>query len=405
MGAKQSTNRRRKARADPGQQLEQKKKKQQHLQRLQQPVRQLKLVGAVPMNGFNPVKDIVCLHDGSIVACGSESTLIRWPNPLQSIDTNGSLRKMQMLNSYVGHQGFLTCVTQISSDFIASAALDRTIRVWRISTGKSMDVYNSGAWCIVRLRPTFRQERNDCSGVCNSHSEYFAAGMYDGSIVTFNVSDSGVLEQMQHVRQRLANTICLCELDCRVADRSDNAAGPLVIASSNDAKLRIWNAISGAPVKWFFCNESTLDPNEPATAMVILRYNRSSSLLATGSKRGIIKLWNHEDLITSVDPDAEKVDIRWNIAVENKFTVAIEPVRVLKGHGNEITKLIDLPDGTLLSSSTDKTIRLWDTDSGECLMIETMELGVLSMALLSDNCSIAVGMNHHLTLFKLHWLR
>lgn len=45
-------------------------------------------------------------------------------------------------------------------------------------------------------------------------------------------------------------------------------------------------------------------------------------------------------------------------------------LKVLQGHANEVWSVAWSPEGrTLLSSSTDETIRFWDTDTGECTKI------------------------------------
>ena len=44
--------------------------------------------------------------------------------------------------------------------------------------------------------------------------------------------------------------------------------------------------------------------------------------------------------------------------------------RTLVGHTNEVNAVAFSPDGKLLaSSSRDETIRLWDTQTGECLRV------------------------------------
>jgi WD40 repeat protein len=43
-------------------------------------------------------------------------------------------------------------------------------------------------------------------------------------------------------------------------------------------------------------------------------------------------------------------------------------VRTFTGHTREVYSVVFSPDGqTLVSSSTDETVRLWDVNTGECL--------------------------------------
>ncbi|MFL9449709.1 MULTISPECIES: WD40 repeat domain-containing protein [Nostocales] len=45
-------------------------------------------------------------------------------------------------------------------------------------------------------------------------------------------------------------------------------------------------------------------------------------------------------------------------------------LKILQGHTNEVWSVAWSPDGcTLLSGSTDETMRLWDVDTGECTKV------------------------------------
>ncbi|NJN12173.1 MAG: hypothetical protein HC815_31125 [Richelia sp. RM1_1_1] len=47
-----------------------------------------------------------------------------------------------------------------------------------------------------------------------------------------------------------------------------------------------------------------------------------------------------------------------------------ECIRILEGHTNRVYSLVFSPDGkTLVSGSWDETIRIWNVETGECLKI------------------------------------
>jgi WD40 repeat protein len=54
--------------------------------------------------------------------------------------------------------------------------------------------------------------------------------------------------------------------------------------------------------------------------------------------------------------------------VRKKLPPGVKLVRTLRGHTGFVARLAWSPDGRMLASpSQDKTIRLWDTETGECL--------------------------------------
>ena len=61
--------------------------------------------------------------------------------------------------------------------------------------------------------------------------------------------------------------------------------------------------------------------------------------------------------------------------------------KILKGHTNDIVSVVMLPNGQLASGSDDKTIRFWDLDTGECKKVlkgHTGTWGVHSLTVLSN---------------------
>jgi WD40 repeat protein len=79
-------------------------------------------------------------------------------------------------------------------------------------------------------------------------------------------------------------------------------------------------------------------------------------------------------------------------SIQRFNTATAEPLPALKDHTRMVTGLAYLPDGRLLSCSTDATVRTWDVQSGKCLDVKEWKLGPLTaLAVAADGMRAAVG--------------
>ena len=93
-----------------------------------------------------------------------------------------------------------------------------------------------------------------------------------------------------------------------------------------------------------------------------------------------------------ISSSRDKSIIVWNLE-ENGSTLIGKPVKSLHGHGHFVSDVVMSSDGQYaLSGSWDKTLRLWDLNTGQTTRQFISHTGdVLSVAFSSDNRQIVSG--------------
>ena len=77
-----------------------------------------------------------------------------------------------------------------------------------------------------------------------------------------------------------------------------------------------------------------------------------------------------------------------------------ETMMTLEGHTKAVMCLVQLNDGRVVSGSDDKTLKIWDTITGNCLMtLQGHTSCVLCLAQLNDGRLVSGGDDHTLRIF------
>ena len=108
----------------------------------------------------------------------------------------------------------------------------------------------------------------------------------------------------------------------------------------------------------------------------------------------------YESLLQSIsDNEAVELNLTAVLYGGNEYQHATS-LQTWVGHTNRVTTLAVLPDGSLVSGSHDKTLRRWDSQSGQCLSIWKGHTdAITALAVLPDGSIVSGGWDNTLR----HW--
>ena len=242
-------------------------------------------------------------------------------------------QKQKLVNTIKAHDNTVSQI-KYSPDgkLIASAAWDKTIKLWNAETGELID--------------TLTGHKNGVNTIAFSpDGQTLISGGEDKTIKIWNISD----------KAKLVKTIQGHTDSIKAITVSPN--GKLIASGGYDNKIKTWS-IAGELLQ-------TIDAHK--LAITSLAFTPDSNTLVSASWDNSIKLW----LIA----DGGKA---------NKL------LHTLTGHQDGVTTISFNSDGTLLASgSGDRNIKLWNTKTGE--LIKTLRghtSQINSLAFSNDDQSI-----------------
>ena len=121
---------------------------------------------------------------------------------------------------------------------------------------------------------------------------------------------------------------------------------------------------------------------------------KTSNFILSDNCGQLIRCFNqHASFVKSIQVDEKSNRL---ISASNDKTIKIcnlatgECLKTLTDHKHWVTSILIISNNKFVSGSTDKTVKIWDLDSYECLNTLTNESRVVSLCLISDN-QIACG--------------
>lgn len=264
------------------------------------------------LTGHEDLVASVAWHpDGSVLASGSLDHSIKlwnWPGG----DCHMTLK---------AHRGGVRAVAwSPNGDTLASGSADGTVKLWRPQTGKVRKTLVGHEKLVASLSWSPKGDR-------------LVSGSYDQQVMIWNAS-SGLAEQIfqEHRSEVWAVAWSPSTLD----------GAAMVASGSYDKTVKLWNVDLG---------ESVHTLQGRTSGVCSLAWSADDRLLASGSEDNTIRLW---------DPQTGSC------------------LKTLQGHGSEVWSVAWSPVGAnvslpaektqlLASGSGDRSIKLWDVQTGKCL--------------------------------------
>lgn len=234
-------------------------------------------------------------------------------------------------STYSGHQGPVLC-TRFAKDVIVTTGGDKTVRFWDVITKTQFKIVQKHSHWVI--------------GVDFNKNHIVSCGM-DGLI---NVYD----HRGEHLRTLAKHRDAISAL--RVDEKR-------IISCSRDATCIVWD-ISGVVL-------ATWSHSKPIRTLCVYR----DLILTGGSDRRIIvwkgtkyhcDLTGHSSQVNCIEAHGDFIisgDDNGQIILWKDF----QAVKRLQ-HKREVLSLCFSPNGlTFASASFDRTVKLWSTETGECL--------------------------------------
>jgi WD40 repeat protein len=226
---------------------------------------------------------------------------------------------------YTNHSSAVYSLNQIDNDTMVSGSADQTIKIWKISTGETLQTINVNA--LVFVVRVFSIEYKQI--VCGK-------GGSSNNLQIYNY-DTGNLIRTLNGHSYDVNSI-------------EMLSGQFMASGADDKRVIIWDLFSYS-IKYNLTRH---------TFSVYCLKRLSSNLIASGDSNGLIIIWN------------------W-LTGERMFN--------LTGHTKAIYfNSLDLYDEqTLISGSWDKTVKFWNITNGTLIQSINADMQINALAMLKSS--------------------
>ncbi|GGA26002.1 serine/threonine-protein kinase [Okeania sp. KiyG1] len=247
--------------------------------------------------------------------------------------------------------GHLSSVSSVAispdNQMIASGSFDRTIKLWKLSTGELLDSFIASN---IVLSIAF-----------NPKSNILAIGNVGGIINIWDLATGTISCSLS----RHSNSIVSMPVVF-----SPN--GDFIASGSDDRTIKIWHQKT--------CQ--LLYSIKNSRGINVVAFSPDGKILASGSSDNVIKLWEVEtgnliDKLIGHSRDINTIafspDGKVLVSGSSDKTIklwSVEKSKLIKtitGHSDWVRSVICLDKKTIISGSADKTIKIWNMETGEVI--------------------------------------
>jgi WD40 repeat protein/uncharacterized caspase-like protein len=294
------------------------------------------------------VNSVAISPDGRVLASGSEDSTVKlWDL--------ASGREIRTLSAHTG--AVLTVAFSPDGQVLASGSMDKTVKLWEIATGKE-------------LRTLSGHTDRVFSVAFGPDGQVLASGSGDSTVEIWEVSSGKDLRTLFGRHDRVFS----------VAFSPD---GKTVAGGRADSTVELWEVATGKNLRVL---------SGHADMVHSIAFSRDGKVLASGSLDKTVKLWevasgkelrtlsghNGQVFAVAISPDGQVLASgSGDSTVKLWDPAAGREIRALTNHGDpsnpdtgypeRVNTVAISPNGKVLASGSDVTVKLWDVASGKLL--------------------------------------